>query len=79
MANPPRVPSFAQAPSVGRVVHFIPADAENLLPWAAIVAGIEGDKIALHAFPPNTDAMRVNGVPYSDEPKAGCWNWPPRV
>jgi len=85
MANPSRnlsssAPTSTQTPSVGRIVHYHSAESDNLAPWAAIVAGVgEGGNITVHAFPPHTDSMRIKEVPFSDEPKAGCWSWPPRA
>lgn len=62
-------------PSIGRVVHL----TINLKPVAAIVSGVHDGLVDLHVLPAGGPAYDLQGVSYSEEPKEGCWTWPPRV
>ncbi len=79
-----------QKPSVGRIVHYqshgSPNGQHKSEPRAAIITAIRED-VSGPEHPPAVDLCVLNptgmyfdrGTPYSAEPKAGCWNWPPRV
>lgn len=70
-------------PSVGRIVHYqaygTPGGEYQSVPRAAIVTEINGGvTIGLAVLNP-TGMFFNREVPFSFKPKAGCWNWPPRV
>lgn len=76
------LPTGAQAPSVGRIVHYQPSgeSVAGIKPRAAIVADVgEGGRVTLHVFPPSGDSVVVREVEYAESPAPGRWNWPPRV
>lgn len=78
-------------PTVGRIVHYTPFDNEAPGPWAAVITLVSTiDETAqkggvvpivnLTLFPPYGIAEVPSlGVAYSEEPKPGCWSWPPRT
>ena len=72
-----------QKPTVGRVVHYqaygTPGGEYKSAPRAAIVTQVlENDEVGLAIM--NPTGMFFNpAIQYSEEPKPGCWNWPPRV
>lgn len=81
-----------QIPSVGRAVHYqsygTPGGEYKAQPRAAIVTevGVQtkkdpfGEEGTVHLCVLNPEGMFFNRfVPYSEEPKPGHWNWPPRV
>jgi hypothetical protein len=63
------------APTVSRVVHY--QEGENP-PLAAIVTAVRGKKVSLVIFREHLQMFRQD-VPFSEKPKNGCWNWPPRA
>ena len=77
---------MSQIPSVGRVVHYqshgTPGGEYLPEPRAAIIAKIgddlSGSRVGLVVMNP-TGMFFNQDVPYSEDPKPGHWNWPPRV
>lgn len=78
-----------QKPSVGRIVHYqafgTPGGEYKSEPRAAIITtvheasdGAEVADVGLAVLNP-TGVFFNARIPYSADPKAGCWNWPPRV
>lgn len=71
-------------PSVGRIVHYhsygTPGGEFKPLPRAAIVTQVhdDGSTIGLCAVNP-TGLFFHERCPFSEEPRPGHWNWPPRV
>lgn len=81
-------------PSVGRIVHFYPdvAGTPNE-PLPAIITRVRWNEQSLGLLRVRIKLMYDGSVrgalqycegailepPYSDEPKAGHWTWPPRV
>lgn len=72
-------------PTVGRIVHYqshgSPDGSHKSQPRAAIVTEVPEDKegaVGLCVLNPTGQYFNQN-VPYSEEPKAGHWNWPPKV
>lgn len=68
-------------PTVGRIVHYYSGDihSEPRGPYAALVVNDTGS-IGLQIFPRNGETpWYQDRVPYSEEPKAFHWTWPPRV
>ena len=84
-----------QKPSVGRVVHYqsygTPNGEHKSLPRAAIITAVREDMGQASSIGPgdgsgvdlavlNPEGMFFNrGVWFSETPKPGHWNWPPRV
>lgn len=79
-----------QKPSVGRTVHYqshgSPNGQHKSEARAAIVTAVHpvfSDERNLHAVSLcvlNPTGMYFDqDVPFSETPKPGCWNWPPRV
>lgn len=79
-----------QKPSVGRVVHYqshgSPNGQHKSEPRAAIITRTYPDT-AFPSDPVTVDLCVLNPTgmyfdhrtPFSETPKAGHWNWPPRV
>lgn len=72
-----------QMPSVGRVVHYqsygTPGGEYRPEPRAAIISEVQSeDLVGLVVLNP-TGLFFNRDVPFSEEPKPGHWNWPPRV
>lgn len=94
--EPPRAKA-AQAPSVGRVVHFhFHDEGGNVVTRPALIvrtwdpakyAAYQNDQVNLRVFLDGANDNQGTGgpadwqtsIPRSDEPKAGCWSWPPHV
>ena len=71
------------APTVGRVVHYqahgSPNGQHKSLPRAAIITAVHEDG-GTDVCVLNPTGMFFNPrTPFSAEPKAGHWNWPPRA
>ncbi len=78
-----------QSPSVGRIVHYhsygTPGGEYEPLPRAAIITEVGGSDprvevsgvVGLCVLNP-TGQFLNRDVPYSETPKSGHWNWPPR-
>lgn len=76
---------MSQQPTVGRIVHYFPADGSALdsEPFAAIVTRVWSDE-CVNLFICDDGSGRITrnietSLERSDAPKAGCWMWPPRV
>ena len=74
---------MSQLPSVGRVVHYqsygTPGGEYLPEPRAAIISEVQSeDLVGLVVLNP-TGLFFNRDVPFSEEPKPGHWNWPPRV
>jgi hypothetical protein len=75
-------------PTVGRIVHYhsygTPNGEFKPMPRAAVVAEVfnaEAGDIAICVL--NPQGIFFNGTAdkptkYSEEPRPGCWSWPPR-
>lgn len=81
-----------QTPSVGRVVHYqahgSPNGEHKSLPRAAIITETVAENPDLETLGPMTVSVCVLNptgqyfnrlTPFSETPKSGHWNWPPRV
>ena len=72
-----------QKPSIGRIVHYqaygTPGGEHKSEPRAAIITEVkDGNLVSLFVANP-TGIFLNRDVPYSEEPKPGHWNWPPRT
>ena len=70
-------------PTVGRIVHYQSYGSPNgehaSLPRAAIITEVTSDtSVGLCVLNP-TGQYFNRETPYSETPKPGHWNWPPRV
>lgn len=68
--------------SVGRIVHYqsygTPNGEHESVARAAMVTEVKaGNVISAAVFNP-TGLFFHNDLPYSEKPKPGHWNWPPR-
>lgn len=68
-------------PTVGRTVHYqrygTPGGEHQSKPSPAIIVEVfENDECQLFVMNPN--GVYFNRTPYSDTPRPGHWNWPPR-
>jgi hypothetical protein len=75
---------MAQVPSIGRVVHYqsygTPGGEFKSLPRAAIITDVhDADTGDVTVMVCNPSGLFFNRVSYSEQPKPGCWNWPPYV
>ncbi len=71
-----------QKPTIGRIVHYqsfgTPGAEYTSQPRAAVITQVlAGDSVGLCILNPTGQFFNPN-VPFSDTPKPGCWNWPPR-
>lgn len=70
-------------PSIGRIVHYhtfgTPGGEYPSVQRAALVTEVSpsGHQASLAVFNP-TGLFFPQGVPFSEEPKPGHWNWPKR-
>jgi hypothetical protein len=68
-------------PTVGRIVHYQTVIGEDtLLPLAAVVTETYSDnemEAGLFILYVTEHAFRQH-IPFSETPKLGHWNWPPR-
>jgi hypothetical protein len=73
-----------QKPSIGRIVHYqsygTPGGEYLPEPRAAVITtvGRNGSSVGLCILNP-TGMFFNTDVPFSETPKPGHWNWPPRV
>lgn len=72
---------MTQKPSVGRVVHYraygTPGGEFKSVPRAAVIVDVhQDDDVTVCVL--NPSGIFFNRVKYSEDPKPGCWNWPPR-
>lgn len=72
-----------QKPAVGRIVHYqahgSPNGQHKSLPRAAIITAVHEDGRTDVCVLNPTGMYFDQGTPFSEAPKAGHWNWPPRV
>lgn len=72
-----------QKPSVGRIVHYqaygTPGGEYKSVPRAAVVTQVNDDGTIGLAILNPTGMFFNPTIAYSEEPKPGCWNWPPRT
>lgn len=73
-----------QKPSICRMViytRFGTPGGEHLPdPSPAVITKVIDEKTGeCSLFIMNPNGLYFNAVPYSEEPKPGCWSWPPRV
>lgn len=73
-----------KTPSIGRMVHYMrygsPGGEHKAEPSPAVITQIldaETGKCQLFVMNPN--GVYHNATEYSEEPKPGCWSWPPFV
>lgn len=70
-------------PTVGRIVHFAPPQEcvgpASLTLYPAIISQVNADgTIEIATFGPNSIYFQ-HKVQFSEAPKAGYWNWPPKT
>lgn len=75
---------MSQKPSIGRVVHYhsygSPGGEFKSEPRAAMVTEVSEDGATVGLFVMNPTGIFLNrNVAFSEDPKPGCWTWPPRV
>lgn len=70
--------------SIGRTVHYhrygSPGGEHLPEPSPAVVVKVLNEETQeCQLFVMNPNGIYFNKTPYSDEPKPGCWSWPPRA
>ncbi len=72
-----------QKPSIGRTVHYqrygSPGGEHKAEPSPAVITQVHADGTTCQLFVMNPNGLYFNTTPYSEEPKPGHWNWPPKV
>ena len=70
-------------PTIGRIVHYQSHGSPNgqplPAPRAAIVTEVFSDTVVSLCVLNPTGMYFDRSAPFSAEPKAGHWSWPPRV
>lgn len=74
----------AQKPSICRMVHYqrygTPLGEHLPEPSPAVIVKVLDEATSrCQLFVMNPNGLYFNDTPYSEEPKPGHWNWPPRV
>lgn len=81
--TPPREWPAGQVPSISRAVHYqkygTPGGEHKSTPSAATITEVLDDQGTCMLFIMNPNGLYFNKTPYSETPKPGHWNWPPRV
>jgi hypothetical protein len=75
---------MTQKVTIGRTVHYqrfgSPGGEHKAEPSPAIVTAILDEATQkCQLFVMNPNGVYHNPTEYSETPKPGCWNWPPRV
>lgn len=75
---------MSQKASIGRVVHYhrygSPGGEHKPEPSPAIITKVNNEETQqCQLFVMNPNGLYFNDTPYSEEPKPGHWNWPPRI
>lgn len=70
-------------PSIGRMVHYhrygSPGGEHKPEPSPAVITKINDEATSrVQLFVMNPNGLYFNDTPYSEEPKPGHWNWPPK-
>lgn len=73
-----------QMPSIGRIVLYqkygTPGGEHKAEPSPAMITKvIDAESGSCMLFVMNPNGLYFNETPYSEEPKAGHWSWPPRL
>lgn len=72
-----------QQPSIGRIVHYqsfgTPKGEYDSLARAAVITEVGPNNVVGLCVLNPTGQFFNRDVPFSEEPKAGHWNWPPFV
>lgn len=72
-----------QKPTIGRIVHYqrygTPGGEHKAEPSPAIVTQVLDETGKCQLFVMNPNGVYHNATPYSETPKPGHWNWPPRT
>jgi hypothetical protein len=68
-------------PTIGRIVHFTAQiSPDEVCTFAAIVTATAADDcVSLTVFPEGAAPYTRTGVAFSEQPRLGCWSWPPRA
>lgn len=71
-------------PSIGRIVHYqrwgSPGSPHASEPSPAVIVNVLNEETQeCQIFVMNPNGLYFNPTPYSETPKQGHWNWPPRV
>lgn len=69
-------------PTIGRIVHYqrhgSPDGTHKAEPSPAVVTKVDTDGSTCHLFVMNPNGMYFDKCAFSEDPKPGCWSWPPR-
>jgi len=75
---------MSQAPSVGRVVHFLPPFVDDKQPRAGLIVAVNTAVVpnrptVVYWDPFNGTQHVAHDVTYSESLEPDRWTWPPRV